>query len=42
MLLVVMLCLTHKVSDGLALWVAGGALIVKELLFRYMLSVANA
>lgn len=25
-----------------ALWVAGGALIVKELLFRYMLSVANA
>ncbi len=26
----------------LALWVAGGALVAKELLFRYMLSVAHA
>jgi cation diffusion facilitator family transporter len=39
----------HKIQDPasvqtvhiLALWVAGGALVAKELLFRYMLSVAK-
>ena len=31
----------HSLSDFVALWVAGGALVAKELLFRYMLAIAK-